>query len=49
MATEVKERVISTLEKEGYIDTLKAQLRRKVVEHLEAEKRQQLGSAGKYI
>jgi len=40
MATlESKERVITTLEKEGFLSELKAQLRRKVVETLEAEKK----------
>lgn len=46
---ESKQRVINTMEKEGFISDLKAQLRRRVVETLEAEKKASLGSAAKYI
>ena len=42
-------RVIESLEQEGFIDQLKARLRAQVVQKLEAEKKQQLGSAAKYM
>ena len=42
-------KVIESLEQEGFIDQLKARLRAQVVQKLEAEKKQQLGSAAKYM
>jgi len=47
--TDSKQRVINTLQQEGFIDKLKAQLRAQVVKTLEQEKKAQLGAAGKYM
>ena len=46
---EQKTKVIESLKSAGFIDKLKAQLRSEVVRQLEYEKKQQLGSAAKYI
>ena len=44
-----KTRILSTLQQEGFIDNLRAQLHAQVIKTLETEKKQQLGSAAKYI
>ena len=50
MATvDSKQRVIETLRKEGFIDQMRAKLREQVVKTLEAEKKQSMGAAGKYM
>ena len=41
--------MLDTLTKEGFINDLKAQLRRKVVETLEAQKKADLGRRAKYV
>ena len=46
---DAKNRVIETLDKEGFINDLRARLREKVVKTLEAERKAQLGGAAKYI
>ena len=46
---DAKKRVIDALDKEGFINELKAKLRAQVVKTLEAERKAQLGGAAKYI
>jgi len=47
--SQAKEDVLEVLSKEGFINDLKAQLRRKVVETLEAQKKADLGRKAKYV
>ena len=49
MQADAKARVIESLTKEGFIDQMRAQLRAQVVKKLEAEKKQSLGAAAKYM
>ena len=42
-------KIVETLQQEGFIDQLRARLRAQVVQKLEAEKKKELGSAAKYM
>lgn len=46
---ETKVRILSTLDKEGYIDKIKASLRGEVIRVLEKERKQAFGRSSKYL